>query len=394
MNLKKNDDYRDKKITYGTDFCLKNEVSIDGSDYYEGTHLIEVICDNDFMKQAMISCKRAIEIISNIIRNSSINNEFKQLFNCNELDKKGNPVKIDDQELQCFYYMMRTILLNKDVTPKILTFKYILEYLDGKNHKKSEYKSIYSVYTAAILFIVFSTKKDNNTFTSIVNQDNFSLKLAEWIDIRLNSIELSIGKLGAAYKYAEQEDDESNRDQQFICKAVAILYNFIKITKNNNNEIIVDCKNKSEMLSFFSNSEKYSLEHYIIADCGNLEIKYNDTTISIPYSTQIKRYRNSLFNYIFIPKAINTKLGNGTIFQKHDILETKKEDIACEYSINYLSKLKEYFCSYPTQEKIDQCSNENELKELFNEYFDNPQLFLKEFLNFSTSMAQSIKISS
>ena len=68
------------------------------------------------MKQAMISCKRAIEIISNIIRNSSINNEFKQLFNCNELDKKGNPVKIDDQELQCFYYMMRTILLNKDVT--------------------------------------------------------------------------------------------------------------------------------------------------------------------------------------------------------------------------------------------------------------------------------------
>lgn len=392
--LEKNDDYRDKKITYGTDFCLKNEVSIDGSDYYEGTHLIEVICDNDFMKQAMISCKRAIEIISNIIRNSSINNEFKQLFNCNELDKKGNPVKIDDQELQCFYYMMRTILLNKDVTPKILTFKYILEYLDGKNHKKSEYKSIYSVYTAAILFIVFSTKKDNNTFTSIVNQDNFSLKLAEWIDIRLNSIELSIGKLGAAYKYAEQEDDESNRDQQFICKAVAILYNFIKITKNNNNEIIVDCNNKSEMLSFFSNPEKYSLEHFIIAESGNLEIKYNNNTISIPYPRQIKRYRNSLFNYIFIPKTINKDLGNGTIFQKYAYLETKKKDLVCKYSLEYLSKLKDSFSNYPTQDRINQCANEDEVKKLVNHYFEDSQMFLKEFLQFSTSMAQSIKISS
>jgi len=282
--LEKNEDYRDKKISYGTDFCLKNEVSIDGTDYYEGTHLIEVICDNDFMKQAMISCKRAIEIISNIVHNSSINDEFKKLFKCNDIVKKGKTVKVDDQELQCFYYIMRTILLNKDVTPKILVFKYILEYLDEKSHTKSEYKSIYSVYTAAILFIVFSTKKDNNTFTSIVNQENFSLKLAEWIDIRLNSIELSIGKLGAAYKYAEQEDDESNRDQQFICKAVAILYNFIRITKNKNDEIEVNCENIPEMHSFFSNTEKYNLEHFIIANSGNLKIKYNDKTISIPYS--------------------------------------------------------------------------------------------------------------
>ena len=49
-----------------------------------------------------------------------------------------------------------------------------------------------------------------------------------------------------------------------------------------------------------SNPEKYSLEHYIIADRGNLEIKYNDTTISIPYSKQIKRYRNSLSIYYLL----------------------------------------------------------------------------------------------
>ncbi|MCH5194622.1 MAG: hypothetical protein J1F11_11720 [Oscillospiraceae bacterium] len=346
------------------------------------------------MKQAMITCKRAIEIISNIVRNSSINDDFKSLFNCSDVDKNGKSLRIDDQELQCFFYMMRTILLNKDVTPKILVFKYILEYLDENEHKKTDYKSIYSVYSAAILFIVFSTKKDNNTFTSIVNQENFSLKLTEWIVNRLNSIELSIGKLGAAYKYAEQEDDESNRDQQFICKAVAILYNFIKITQNENGEFKIDCTNKSEMLSFFSNSEKYSLEHFIIAESGNIVVEYKHKNVSIPYPKKIKRYRNSLFNYIFIPEPINKKLGNGTIFQKYDYLYNKKKDITCEYSLDYLSKLKENFCNYPTQETIDQCSSEDEVKKLINNYFEDPQQFLKEFLRFSTSIAQSIKISS
>ena len=290
--------------------------------------------------------------------------------------------------------MMRTILLNKDVTPKILIFKYILEYLDENTHAKSEYKSIYSVYTAAILFIVFFTKKDNNTFTQIVNQETFSLKLAEWIDNNLDSIELSIGKLRAAYKYAEQEDDASDRDKHFICKAVAILYNYIKITKNNNNEIEVNCKNIPEMLSFFSNRDKYSLEHFIIAQSGNLEIKYKDKKISIPYPRQIKRYRHSLFNYIFIPKTINNELGNGSIFQKCEYLDTKKEDISYKYSLEYISKLEDSFTNYPTQDIIDQCANEEEVKKLVDNYFENSQMFLKEFLQFSTSMAQSIKISS
>lgn len=87
-------------------------------------------------------------------------------------------------------------------------------------------------------------------------------------------------------------------------------------------------------------------------------------------------------------------MGNGTIFQKYACLETKKKDLVSKYSLEYLSKLKDSFSNYPTQDRINQCANEDEVRKLVNHYFEDSQMFLKEFLQFSTSMAQSIKISS
>ena len=46
--------------------------------------------------------------------------------------------------------------MEKEVIPKILALKYILTYFDGKPHAKEEYKSVYSVFCAAVLFTVFA----------------------------------------------------------------------------------------------------------------------------------------------------------------------------------------------------------------------------------------------
>lgn len=54
--------------------------------------------------------------------------------------------------------------MEKEVIPKILALKYILTYFDGKPHAKEEYKSVYSVFCAAVLFTVFANKKESDTF--------------------------------------------------------------------------------------------------------------------------------------------------------------------------------------------------------------------------------------
>lgn len=58
--------------------------------------------------------------------------------------------------------------MEKEVIPKILALKYILTYFDGKPHAKEEYKSVYSVFCAAVLFTVFANKKesDGHLYTS------------------------------------------------------------------------------------------------------------------------------------------------------------------------------------------------------------------------------------
>lgn len=62
------------------------------------------------------------------------------------------------------FSMLKKILMEKEVIPKILALKYILTYFDGKPHAKEEYKSVYSVFCAAVLFTVFANKKESDTF--------------------------------------------------------------------------------------------------------------------------------------------------------------------------------------------------------------------------------------
>ena len=374
--LEKNEDY--KGIKYGTDFCIDGVFEIDDTFYYKGTHLIEVICDNDFMKNTMQQCQTIIKTIINIVKNTAINEEFKNHFNCDK--------EIDDHDLQCFFYILRTLLLSKDITPKILTFKYILEFMDAKIHTKKEYKSLYSIFTASIIFIVFSNKKDNNTFTSIVNQNDFINKINEWIYNHINSIELKLGKLIVAYRYSEEIEDSHN--QEYLCKSLAAIFNFMRIEKKNK-QYELNPTNITDLLEFFRNTEEYSIEHLIIGKNGTLLIEH--LNFNYKYPAYVKRYRNSLFNYIFIPSTLNKEIGNKPLYDKISYLDENIEKIKCNFSKKYINELKNKFTDYPKKEMIEDCKDEAKITEILDNYFNN--LFPKEFLEFSTELVKCINIS-
>ena len=71
---------------------------------------------------------------------------------------------------------------------------------------------------------------------------------------------------------------------------------------------------------------------------------------AVPYPKEIKKYKNSVFNYIFIPQELNRiVLKNYYINKKLDLLSDKMDEINCAYSQmvincanNKFSKLK--FC--------------------------------------------------
>ena len=95
-----------------------------------------------------------------IIESDTPTTKFKELFVC--------PKPVDSVDISNCHTMLKKILMEKEVIPKILAMKYILSFFDGTSHEKKEYKSVYSVFCASVLFSIFANKKESETFYSIV----------------------------------------------------------------------------------------------------------------------------------------------------------------------------------------------------------------------------------
>ena len=52
-------------------------------------------------------------------------------------------------------------------------------------------------------------------------------------------------------------------------------------------------------VSFFGDKTVYSLEHFIVGECGTLHVKTAKYDFPYKYPPTIQKYRNSLFNFIF-----------------------------------------------------------------------------------------------
>lgn len=368
-------------IKFGENFCLTSGFTSGTTSFYEGSHLIEAIHDRDYLKSVLERLNKCVKIMTDIIESEGPSTTFKDKFVCDE--------KIDSIDIQNFHLMLKKILCEKEIIPKILVLKYILTYLDGKEHTKAEYKSAYSVFCAAVLFTIFANKKESDTFYGFVKQDDWKIKIDKWLYNYISSHELTRGKVLAAYKYSEEDDDDPI--QQIRCKSLAAISNFFRINKSGDNYQL-SITNATSLNTFFSDKNTYSVEHFIVAQCGNLHVKTAKYDFSYRYPTAVQKYRNSLFNYIFIPKYLNDSLSNSELYLKVEQLSKNKNQIICEYSSSYYNLLarepRSYFLNYPSSESIDSCDTEEVARKYLDDYFS--KTFPDEFLQFSMALVKRI----
>lgn len=371
------DDY--SALKFGENFCATSTVKIEDTLYYPGAHLIEIVSDRQYLHNSLKRLNRCIRIMCDIAESDGPG-KLKDYFISSD--------KIDSTHIYNCHSMLQKILLEKAVIPKILAMKYILTFFDGESHTKEEYKSFYSIFTAAVLFTIFAPKKESDTFYGFVRAENWIDRVNEWLYNYVTSHELTRGKLLAAYKYTEEDDD---REQQIRCKSLAVVVNFISVKKVQGKYKLKE-NNSGAIKDFLQNNTKFSLEHFVVGESGKLAIKTSKFDFPYPYPTAIKKYRNSLFNYIFIPQEVNRSLGNGLVQEKmHELLKVE-DQIECGYTKHYLSLMKPlamYFSKYPNAEQIDQCNSQEEVINLLDNYF-NLQ-FPKDFLAFSMNLVGQLK---
>jgi len=316
-------------LKFGENFCLTSGFESGSTKYYEGSHLIEAIRDRDYLQNVLSRLNKCVEIMTDIIESEGPSTPFKDKFICAK--------KVDSIDIQNCHSMLKKILMEKEVIPKILALKYILTYFDGKPHAKEEYKSVYSVFCAAVLFTVFANKKESDTFYNFVRLEEWKSKINKWLYDYISSHALTRGKVLAAYKYSESDDDPI---QQIRCKSLAAISNFFKVTKNGDN-YNMGISNAAELCKFFGDKTVYSLEHFIVGECGTLHVKTAKYDFPYKYPPTIQKYRNSLFNFIFIPQPLNSSLSNEGLFIKVAEIHTHENEIT--------SELKDLVEKYPVQ---------------------------------------------
>ena len=371
-------------VVFGEDFCLSQHITLQSKDFYEGTHIIEVIQNSSYLQKSLQRINKSLEIMIDIISSEGPSDEFKSLF----LLKDGET--LDSIEKANIHFILKKIILDTEIIPKVLALKYIISFFDDQTHSKAEYKSIYSVFTASVIFNIFATKKESKTFYSFAKKDNTAWiqSINQWIAKYVASHELTRGKVSAAYKYTDSDDDEA-MVQQIRSKSLAAICNYIIINTNTGNLKVKNCK---EFNQFLTNKNAFSIEHFIIGESGSLKIKTNKFDFTYKYPNAIKKYRNSLFNYIFIPDTVNNELGNTLISAKLKILKEYRQPIKCKYSNKYIDLIsgENYFKEYPNNNTIDKYESQDEATAYLDSYFSNT--FPTELLEFASELTKHIDI--
>ena len=372
-----------QRLKFGEDFSISTNLQYEGKKFFKGTHLVEILGDISYVKQSLRRLKRAIEVMNDIVSTSGPSDNFKNLFRCQQ--------KIDSNQVTLVYDFFQRILLDKEIVPKILVLKYILEFFDGAEHQKRDYDSAYTIFAAASLFILFARKKDGEIFYKIVQAKDWIGKLNEWIKTFVSGIELTKGRMRAVYRFTEDEEETSNMFQSVRCKALAMLHNYFVFKTNAAGEKYVSINNGDELLSYITNKDTYTLEHFIIPKGKTIHIQTDQIDFQYTFPSKCGRYRDFLFDYIFIPKDLNNNkdFGQFSFTTKVKRLDEYKDEIHCDYSLCYLSILKEskLFTEFP---RLEQISLPEEAKECLDRYFE--EKFEEDFYEFAKSLIAQIDL--
>ena len=359
-------DAKFKNVQFSEEF-LVDEVTIQGERHYAGEHIIKTIRDNAYMLQSMKRLNRFLEITLEIINSDAPTNQFKSLFN--------TAAEIDQNEKTIIHNFIKKIILDKNVIPKVLIMKYVIEVLFDSNGKtKEDYRKLYGVYLLAVLFTVFENDKNINRISGVVKDNNWYGKVISQAKGYFARDKISKTKITAQYTLTEQDNNEN---YQFRCKSLATIYNYFEI---DHDFVRIRDGKINELKIYVSDNDRFTHEHFIVNRSGKYTLASETGHTLYRYPSGISKYANSIFNFIFIDDELNGELDDYAFPRKMDIIDSKLHDhpdtFRCEYSTMIIQKCRDNFADLIAIPTVDTTDNfdamdlyySNEFPEAFSGY--------------------------
>lgn len=374
------EDYKNSGIKFNEKFLLKSPKIVKGAPFHKNDHIVKVINNNNYFRQSFIYINKYLDIYIDIISTDGVSAEFRNMFTID-----GKRI-LQDIEIKVIHNLLKKIMLDENVVPKILVMKYLLDtFILNDKPSRSDFKKIYGVYCLAILFTIFDDKRSSSQITNIVEMEDWNSGIILQINKYLNS-ELSAKRLAAKYSVIllapventldsdndcnELEDSVSLHKYQYRCKSLATIYNYFRINHDS-----VSITNLEAVYTYLNDERLFNIEHFILNKSETYKIPGIDTDIQYP--DEIKKYAHSLFNFIFMGRSVNGSLGNMHIRDKLQTLINDSVTMTCDYSQMIYEICQEFFLNTPN---IDGLVNPNDIEEAYTKYYQSN--FISDYTNF------------
>ena len=345
-------------LSFGEDFKLPS-----------GEHLIDALHDNVFMKKALKDLIKYLAFVNEVISVDGVSRSFQAYYN--------EEANLDNTNYKVYHNILKKVLLDSDSVPKALIMKYFLEVLITPEGKaKEDYEFIFTIYTLAFLFTIFETRKGNSKIYNTVRQNDWKNQCISLIKNYFDAADFTERKLTSQYRAL---GDAEAVNYEYRAKTLATIFNFMLVSEGN---VKVKSGKYGELAEFLTNSNKYTVEHFLVNKSGKIRVSLvSGKTVNCKYPTAIKKFRNSLFNFIFISEHSNNEIENCSLKEKIQILRNDETKIECAYSKVYLQKIQTKFDQIPA---LDACTTKAEAQDQINTYFN--QTFIDEYVELMKEM--------
>ena len=228
------------------------------------------------------------------------------------------------------------------------------------------------------LFSIFENKKGIEPVAKILKACDWDSEICAAIKSYCSKNTIAERKRGAEFKYSTNPDNEEQRYHSIMLAAV---YNYFSFSDT---KIGIKKGQTAALHRFLTDSEQYSVEHFIANKSGKCLVKYSDSDecYEYDYPTEAKKYCGSIFNYIYIPKSLNRTLENMVLQKKLRTIEG--EIINCEYSQLVIRAAQRAFGAIPVLKVGEDASN----KVMMDKYYSYD--FRQQYANFVSIILNQI----
>lgn len=367
---------------YDNNSEASKDVPIGDKIFHKGDNILSTFGAYNYPLSVVVGLKDYITKILTKVINGSCDTSFKELFNC--VTERGG---VDDTTKQLSFACMQAISKGSFTVPKALVMKYGIELLSGSMTSRSECKKVFSAYFLGTVFSVLENKaKELIKIESILraSTDSWHKHAVRKGSSYFDNAEFADKKAYKRYMIRHAEDDE-----RYLASSLALIYNYFTIE----DELI--SVNEAGALRFITtNSSEFSVEHFLVNESN---VKLGSVRTNSKYPSHVKRIRNSLFNFIFIPETMNRDdLKNYDPAKKLEIIIPRINEIRCEYSKKVLEIIQSEdvsFCFPNWSDITDKDFAQEQVDRYFSdsEETDTSNFFLPAYVRYAEAVLDAVK---